>query len=64
MLNPLRRLLLMVLACTLPLAVFATEAPSVPFKEGQDYARLANPVPVATPDKIEVVEMFLSLIHI
>ncbi len=58
MLNPLRRLLLMVLACTLPLAVFATEAPSVPFKEGQDYARLANPVPVATPDKIEVVEMF------
>lgn len=58
MLNPLRRLLLMVLACALPLAVIAAEAPSVPFKEGQDYARLANPVPVATPGKIEVVEMF------
>lgn len=58
MLNPLRRLLLMVLACALPLAVVAAEAPSVPFKEGQDYARLANPVPVATPGKIEVVEMF------
>ena len=58
MLNPLRRLLLMVLVCALPLAVVATEAPSVPFKEGQDYARLANPVQVATPGKIEVVEMF------
>ena len=58
MLNPLRRLLLMVLACALPLAVIAAEAPSVPFKEGQDYARLANPVPVATPGKTEVVEMF------
>ena len=57
MLNPLRRLLLMVLACALPLAVFATDLPS-PFKEGQDYARLANPVPVATPGKTEVVEMF------
>ena len=58
MLNPLRLLMLMVLACALPLAVIAAEAPSVPFKEGQDYARLANPVPVATPGKIELVEMF------
>ena len=56
MLNPIRYLLLMLLACALPLAANAADPP--PFQEGKDYVRLPTPVPPATPDKVEVVEMF------
>ncbi len=60
MLNPFRRLLLIVLACALPLAVAHAADPATPppFEEGKDYVRLSTPVPTDTPDKIEVVEMF------
>ena len=54
--NPIRYLLLMLLACALPLAANAADSP--PFQEGKDYVRLPTPVPPATPDKVEVVEMF------
>mgnify|MGYP001317746810 CR=1 FL=1 len=54
--NPIRYLLLMLLACALPLAANAADSP--PFQEGKDYVRLPTPVPLATPDKVEVVEMF------
>ena len=42
-----------VLALTLP-AFAQTAAP----QEGKDYTRLANPVPVETGKKIEVIEFF------
>jgi len=54
--NPIRYLLLMLLACALPLMANAADSP--PFQEGKDYVRLPTPVPPATPDKVEVVEMF------
>ena len=54
--NPIRYLLLMLLACALPLTANAADPP--PFQEGKDYVRLPTPVPPATPDKVEVVEMF------
>lgn len=53
--NPLRRWLLVLLACALPLAVRAADPA---FQEGKDYVRLPTPAPTATPDKIEVIEMF------
>ena len=53
------RLLLILLACTLPLTVNAADpATPPPFQEGRDYLRLPTPVPPATPDKVEVIEMF------
>ncbi len=54
--NPIRYLLLILLA--LPLTVNAADPTPPPFQEGKDYARLPTPVPPATPDKVEVVEMF------
>lgn len=56
--NPIRYLLLILLTCALPLAVNAADPTPPPFQEGKDYARLPTPVPPATPDKVEVVEMF------
>ena len=54
--NPLRYLLLLLMVCALPLAGYAADPP--PFAEGKDYVRLQTPVPPATPDKVEVIEMF------
>lgn len=50
-----RHLLLLLLACTLPLAVHAADPL---FQEGKDYARLPNPAPTETSDQVEVTEMF------
>lgn len=59
MLNPIRYLLLALLAWALPLAgVHAADPPAPPFQEGKDYLRLPTPVPTAAPDKIEVIEFF------
>jgi len=55
MLNPLRRLLLILLACALPLAVRAADPL---FQEGKDYVRVPTPMPTMASDKIEVIEMF------
>lgn len=55
--NLIRYLLLVLLACALPLTASAAD-PAPPFQEGKDYVRLPTPVPPTTPDKIEVVEMF------
>ncbi len=54
--NPIRYLLLILLA--LPLTVSAADPAPPLFQEGKDYVRLPSPVPPATPDKVEVVEMF------
>jgi thiol:disulfide interchange protein DsbA len=58
--NLLRRLLLVLLACIVPLAAARAADPAAPppFQEGKDYLRLPGPVPTSTPDKIEVVELF------
>lgn len=57
--NPMRYLLLILLACVLPLTAGAADPVTPPpFQEGKDYVRLPTPVPTSTPDKIEVVEMF------
>ena len=57
--NPIRYLLLILLACALPLTAGAADPVTPPpFQEGKDYVRLPTPVPTSTPDKIEVVEMF------
>ena len=57
--NSLRRLLLLLLACTLPLTVVhAADSPEPPFQEDRDYVRLPTPQPPATPGKIEVLEFF------
>ncbi len=54
-----RRLLPIVLACVLPLAVARAADPAAPpFQEGKDYIRLSSPVPTSAPGKIEVVELF------
>ncbi|MCP5158950.1 MAG: thiol:disulfide interchange protein DsbA/DsbL [Gammaproteobacteria bacterium] len=53
--NRFHRWLLILLACTLPLAVRAADPP---FQEGKDYVRLSTPAPTSAPDKIEVIEMF------
>ena len=61
MLNPLYRLLLILLTCALPLTtVRAAVDPDAPpaFNQGKDYVVLPNPVATATPDKIEVIEFF------
>lgn len=60
MLHSLRRLLLVLLACALPLAaVHAADSPAPPpFQEGRDYVRVPTPMPPAAPGKIEVVEFF------
>jgi hypothetical protein len=51
--NPLYRLLLILLACALPLATVhaADPAPPPPFQEGKDYVVLPNPVPRRRPIK-------------
>lgn len=57
----LRRLLLILLAGVLPLAIVQaadSSAPPAPFQEGKDYVRLPVAVLPATPDKPEVVELF------
>lgn len=54
--NPIRYLLLILLACVLPMAIHAADPPL--FQEGKDYVRVSTPVPPATPGKVEVVEMF------
>jgi len=53
-------LLLMLLACALPLAGVraADTATPPPFQEGKDYVRLPTPVPTSVPDKAEVIEFF------
>lgn len=58
--HPLYRLLLILLACALPLTtVQAADPAAAPaFAEGKDYVVLPNPVATATPDKIEVIEFF------
>ena len=61
MLHSLRRLLLLILlACALPLVVARAADPPAPpaFEEGRDYVRLPTPMPPAAPGKIEVVEFF------
>ena len=58
--HSLRRLLLVLLTCVLPLAaVHAADSPaSPPFQEGRDYVRVPTPMPPAAPGKVEVVEFF------
>lgn len=58
--HPLYRLLLILLACALPLTTVQAADPAAPpaFAEGKDYVVLPNPLPTATPDKIEVIEFF------
>lgn len=60
MLNSIRRLMLVLLACALPLTVIhAADPPASPsFQEGKDYLRLPTPVPPAASDKAEVIEFF------
>ena len=60
MLHSLRRLLLVLLACALPLVVVRAADPPAPpaFEEGRDYVRLPTPMPPTTPDRIEVIEFF------
>ncbi len=60
MLHSLRRLLLVLLTCALPLAAARAADPAAPppFQEGRDYVRVPTPMPPATPGKIEVVEFF------
>jgi len=60
MLHSLRRLLLVLLTCALPLAAARAVDPAAPppFQEGRDYVRVPTPMPPATPGKIEVVEFF------
>lgn len=55
-----RRLLLVLMACALPLAIVHAADPAVPptFQEGRDYVRVPTPTPTATPGKAEVIEMF------
>ena len=56
----LRRLLLVLLACVLPLAAArAADSPAPPpFQEGRDYVQVPTPAPPNTPGKIEVIEFF------
>jgi thiol:disulfide interchange protein DsbA len=60
MLHSLHRLLLVLLACLLPLDVIqAADSPTPPaFVEGRDYVRVPTPAPPDAPGKIEVVEFF------
>ena len=58
MLPSLRRLLLVLLACLLPLAIARAADSPAPFQDGRDYVRLPTPMPPAAPGKIEVVEFF------
>lgn len=49
---------LAILLC-IPVAALAADAtPASPYVEGRQYVRLSQPVPVADPQKIEVVEVF------
>ncbi|MGB2972590.1 MAG: thiol:disulfide interchange protein DsbA/DsbL [Candidatus Competibacter sp.] len=55
------RLVLVLLACVLPLSGLRAADPAAAppsFQEGKDYVRLSTPVPSSVPDKIEVVELF------
>jgi len=56
----IRRLLLALLVCALPLAVVQAADPAAPppFEEGKDYRRLPNPAPTTAPGQPEVVELF------
>lgn len=56
----LYRLLLILLACALPLALARAADPAPPpkFQEDKDYARLPNPIPASIPGKAEVIEFF------
>lgn len=58
--NVFYRLLLIALACALPLgAIHAADAPaSATFQEGKDYGRLSTPMPTTVPGKPEVIEFF------
>lgn len=58
--HPLYRLLLILLACVLPLTVVRAADPpaSPPFIEGKDYVLLSNPEATTTPGKAEVIEFF------
>jgi thiol:disulfide interchange protein DsbA len=51
--NSIFRILLLAIAAVLPFTTMASEP-----VEGQHYAALANPQPISTGDRIEVVELF------
>ena len=52
----MRKLVLSALLVTASL--FGFSASAAEFQAGKEYVELKNPVPVAEPDKIEVVELF------
>ncbi|HCK80126.1 MAG TPA: thiol:disulfide interchange protein DsbA/DsbL [Candidatus Competibacter sp.] len=59
--TPFLRLLLVLLACALPLTGLRAADPAAappPFQEGKDYVRLSTPVPPSAPGKAEVIEFF------
>ncbi|OEC57151.1 thiol:disulfide interchange protein DsbA [Pseudomonas sp. AP42] len=54
----MRNLILSAALVTASLFGMTAQAADVPLEAGKTYAELANPVPVAVPGKIEVVELF------
>ena len=54
----MRNLILSAALVTVSLFGMTAQAADVPLEAGKTYAELTNPVPVAVPGKIEVVELF------
>ena len=54
----MRNLILSAALVTVTLFGMTAQAADVPLEAGKTYVQLSNPVPVAVPGKIEVVEMF------
>ena len=54
----MRNLILSAALVTASLFGMTAQAADVPLEAGKTYVELANPVPVAVPGKIEVVELF------
>ena len=54
----MRNLILSAVLVSASLFGMTAQAADVPLEAGKTYVELANPVPVAEPGKIEVVELF------